>query len=595
MKWVEKAGLVKFDFLGLKTLTVIAKAQALIRERKPDFDIQRVPFDDKRTYEMLGRGDTVGVFQLESSGMRDVLRKMHADCIEDIIAIVALYRPGPMDNIPRFIACKRGEELPDSLHPLVEPILKETYGIMVYQEQVMQIAQVLSGYSLGEADLLRRAMGKKIKSEMDQQKQRFVSGAVAQGVAAHQADYIFELVAKFAGYGFNKSHAAAYGVVAFQTAYLKANHPTEFLAASMTLDLGNTDKLQMFRREAQKFGVKIRAPSINSSGVEFRVANGEIHYSLSALKNVGRGAIEHLQAIRDGGGPFATVGDFARRIDGHVLNKRALESLAKAGAFDCITPHRRQIYDCVETILSLAHRNSAQAQVGQNDLFGTGGSSGADDFPLPKSEPWLPMERLNAEFEAIGFYLSGHPLDDYVKPLERLGVELWTTFQEKVLTRGATAAKLAGTVTYKQERRSKNGNRFAFVGLSDPSGQFEAIVFSDTLAVTRDMLEPGTALIVRVEADVDSEEVRLRLQSAEILDQAAANSQTGIMIFVNDDRPVDSIAQRLKNGGRAPVRIIVQLKEGREVDIALGSKFTVTPQVKGAIKAIPGVVDVQDY
>ena len=343
MKWVEKAGLVKFDFLGLKTLTVIAKAQALIRERNPEFDIQRVPFDDKTTYEMLGKGDTVGVFQLESSGMRDVLRKMHADCIEDIIAIVALYRPGPMDNIPRFIACKRGEELPDSLHPLVEPILKETYGIMVYQEQVMQIAQVLSGYSLGEADLLRRAMGKKIKSEMDQQKQRFVSGAVAQGVPAHQADYIFELVAKFAGYGFNKSHAAAYGVVAYQTAYLKANHPTEFLAASMTLDLGNTDKLQMFRREAQKFGVKIRAPSINSSGVEFRVGEREIRYSLSALKNVGRGAIEHLESIREAGGPFVSIGDFARRIDGHVLNKRALESLAKAGAFDCITPHRRQI------------------------------------------------------------------------------------------------------------------------------------------------------------------------------------------------------------------------------------------------------------
>ncbi len=595
MKWVEKAGLVKFDFLGLKTLTVIAKAQALIRERNPEFDIQRVPFDDKTTYEMLGKGDTVGVFQLESSGMRDVLRKMHADCIEDIIAIVALYRPGPMDNIPRFIACKRGEELPDSLHPLVEPILKETYGIMVYQEQVMQIAQVLSGYSLGEADLLRRAMGKKIKSEMDQQKQRFVSGAVAQGVPAHQADYIFELVAKFAGYGFNKSHAAAYGVVAYQTAYLKANHPTEFLAASMTLDLGNTDKLQMFRREAQKFGVKIRAPSINSSGVEFRVGEREIRYSLSALKNVGRGAIEHLESIREAGGPFVSIGDFARRIDGHVLNKRALESLAKAGAFDCITPHRRQIYDCVETILSLAHRNSAQAEVGQNDLFGAGSSGDAEDFPLPKSEPWLPMERLNAEFEAVGFYLSGHPLDDYVKPLERLGVELWTTFQEKVLTRGATAAKLAGTVTYKQERRSKNGNRFAFAGFSDPSGQFETIVFSDTLAVTRDLLEPGTALIVRVEADVDSDEVRLRLQSAEILDKAAANSQTGITIFVNDDKPVDSIAQRLKNGGRAPVRIIVQLREGREVDIALGSKFTVTPQVKGAIKAIPGVVDVQDY
>ena len=274
MKWVEKAGLVKFDFLGLKTLTVIQKAELMIRRGKPDFDITRIPFDDPLTYQMLAAGDTVGVFQLESSGMRDVLRKMKADCIEDIIAIVALYRPGPMDNIPKFIACKKGEEKPDYLHPLLEPVLKETYGVTVYQEQVMQIAQILSGYSLGEADLLRRAMGKKIQSEMDAQKERFVQGAVAKGVEAERAATIFELVDKFAGYGFNKSHAAAYAVVAYQTAYLKANFPTEFLAASMTLDLGNTDKLQMFRREAQRMGVKIAAPSVNASGVEFDVDDG---------------------------------------------------------------------------------------------------------------------------------------------------------------------------------------------------------------------------------------------------------------------------------------------------------------------------------
>ncbi|MDP4822359.1 MAG: DNA polymerase III subunit alpha, partial [Aestuariivirgaceae bacterium] len=280
MKWVEKAGLVKFDFLGLKTLTVIQKAEKMIRRRKADFDITRIPFDDALTYQMLGAGDTVGVFQLESSGMRDVLRKMKADCIEDIIAIVALYRPGPMDNIPKFIACKKGEEKPDYLHPLLEPVLKETYGVTVYQEQVMQIAQILSGYSLGEADLLRRAMGKKVQAEMDAQKERFVQGAVAKGVDEQQAAGIFELVDKFAGYGFNKSHAAAYAVVAYQTAYLKANFATEFLAASMTLDLGNTDKLQMFRREAQRTGVKIAPPSVNASGVEFDVEDGVILYSL---------------------------------------------------------------------------------------------------------------------------------------------------------------------------------------------------------------------------------------------------------------------------------------------------------------------------
>ncbi|MDP9139019.1 MAG: DNA polymerase III subunit alpha, partial [Pseudomonadota bacterium] len=355
MKWVEKAGLVKFDFLGLKTLTVIRKAESLIRARVPDFDVKRAAYDDKATYEMLGRGDTIGVFQLESSGMRDVLRKMAADCIEDIIAIVALYRPGPMDNIPRFIACKKGDEQPDYLHPLLEPILRETYGIMIYQEQVMQIAQVLSGYTLAEADVLRFAMGKKIKADMDQQKQRFVEGAVARGVPAHRADYIFELVAKFAGYGFNKSHAAAYAVLAYQTAYLKANFATEFMAASMSLDIGNTDKLMLFRREGAKLGVSIRAPSINASGVEFDVKDGAIHYSLAALRNVGRGAIEHLAALRTAGGPFRSLGDFARRIDGHMLNKRALESLAKAGAFDSLNPNRRQICEGVETMLSVAN------------------------------------------------------------------------------------------------------------------------------------------------------------------------------------------------------------------------------------------------
>jgi DNA polymerase-3 subunit alpha len=596
MKWVQKAGLVKFDFLGLKTLTVIHKAQELIRSRLPDFDIQRVPFDDARTYEMLGHGDTVGVFQLESSGMRDVLRRMHADRIEDIIAIVALYRPGPMDNIPRFVACKRGEEQPDYLHPLIEPLLKETYGVIVYQEQVMQIAQVLSGYSLGEADVLRNAMGKKIKSEMDLQKQRFVSGAMANGLSEHQADYIFELVAKFAGYGFNKSHAACYGVVAYQTAYLKANHPTEFIAASMTLDLGNTDKLQLFRREAQRLGVRIDPPSINTSAVDFTVKDGVVQYSLAALKNVGRGAIEHLVSLRKQGGPFTSLDNFARRIDARVINKRALEHIAKAGAFDCITPHRHQIAAGIETILSVASRTMAETEAGQNDLFGSAAGSGvASELVLPVVEPWLPIERLNAEFEAVGFYFSGHPLDDYVKPLAKLGVETWASFHEKALTKGATAAKLAGSVTYRQERRSRTGNRFAFVGFSDPTGQFETIVFSDTLAGARDLLEPGRAVIARVEADVENDEVRLRLQSAEILDQAAATVQTGLSIFLRDGAALTSIAQRLKNGGRAPVKIIVQLKGGREVDVALGSGFTVTPQVKGAIKAIPGVLDVQDY
>lgn len=592
MKYVEKAGLVKLDLLGLKTLTVIDKAQRLIRAREPSFDIDRIPYDDAATYRMLGQGDTVGIFQLESSGMRDVLKKMRADCIEDIIAIVALYRPGPMDNIPRFIACKRGEEQPDYLHPLIEPILKESYGIMVYQEQVMQIAQVLSGYSLGEADLLRRAMGKKIKAEMDAQKERFVEGAVMRGVEAHRADYIFELVAKFAGYGFNKSHAAAYAVVAYQTAWLKANHPVEFLAASMSLDVGNTDKLHMFRSEAQRLGVRIVPPSVNASDVDFAVKGGAILYSLAALKNVGKGAIEHLVEVRNAGGPFTSLGDFARRINPQVLTKRALESLVKAGAFDVLHSDRARVFHGIEALIAMASRTSEEAQVGQHDLFG-GGLAEPEDVVLPQTDSWLPMERLGQEFDAVGFYLSGHPLDDYVKPLAKLGVDTFVSFREKAL-KGATAAKLAGTVTHRQERRSKSGNKFAFVGLSDPTGQFEAICFSDILAVSRDLLDPGAAVIARVEADVEGDDVKLRLQGVEPLDRAAAGIAAGLTIFVRSPQPIDSIGQRLINGGKAPVKLILQLDQGREVEFALGSKFTVTPQIKGAIKAIPGVVDVQD-
>jgi DNA polymerase III subunit alpha len=594
LKWVEPAGLVKFDFLGLKTLTVIDKAVKLVRARNIDLDMLRIPYDDASVFKMLGAGDTVGIFQLESSGMRDVLRKMHPDCIEDIIAIVALYRPGPMDNIPRFIACKKGEEEPDYLHPMIEPILKETYGIIVYQEQVMQIAQVLSGYTLGEADLLRRAMGKKIKKEMNQQKERFVSGAVANGVAPERADYIFELVAKFAGYGFNKSHAACYAIVAYQTAYLKANFPVEFIAASMTLDLGNADKLRLFRREALRLKVPIDPPAINASGVEFAVRDGVIKYSLAALKNVGRAAVEHVVAERERAGQFGSLGEFARRMDAKAVNKRALESLAKAGAFDEINPNRAQVTAAVEAIAAMASRTSADSEQGQSSLFGSKSGAADEDVPLPAVEPWSLMERLAAEFETVGFYLSGHPLDEYMPALARAGVETWASFHDKAVNKGASAARLAGTVIHRQERRSKSGNRFAFIGLSDPTGQYEAVCFSDTLAQARDLLEPGKSVLARVEADVDGEEVRLRLQSVDILDDAAAQVARGLLIVIENDRPVGTIAEKLGNGGRAPVRVVVQADGGRQVEIALGNRFTVGPQLKSAIKALPGVLDVQD-
>ena len=597
MKWVEQAGLVKFDFLGLKTLTVIQTAVELIRRKIPDFDIRDIGFADRKTYDMLARGETVGVFQLESQGMRDVLRRMEADCIEDIIAIVALYRPGPMENIPKYCNVKKGLEEPDYLHPKLEPILKETYGIIVYQEQVMQIAQVLSGYSLGEADLLRRAMGKKIKEEMDRQKARFVEGAVARGIERAQAETIFDLVAKFASYGFNKSHAACYAIVAWQTAWLKANHPVEFLAASMTYDMGNTDKLSQFAREAARLGIEIVTPDVNRTQVRFMVEDGRIIYTLSALKNVGQAAIEHLVAVREKGGPFRSLADFARRIDPHIINRRALEAMARAGAFDSLNPNRAQVLAAVDAMLELAQRAKEERETGQESLFALASAekeTATEELPLPDVSPWPGMRKLEEEYAAVGFYLSGHPLDDYMETLTRIGVMPYARFREKVLREGQFAARLAGCVTTKRERRAKSGNMFAFVGLSDPSGQYEVVCFAELLNAARELLEPGQAVVVSVEGVREGEEVRLRLSGVESLEEKAARIAAGLRIFVEDDRAIRQFPALLKNGGRAPVQVVVKTADGGEVDILLGERFSVSPQVKGALKALPGVIDVQE-
>src|SRR5215813_13244257 len=430
MKWVEPAGLVKFDFLGLKTLTVLETAARFVRKRDIDIDLLRIPLDDAKTYAMLARGETVGVFQVESQGMRRALVEMRPDRFEDLIALVALYRPGPMANIPTYCARKHGEEEPDYIHPKLEPVLRETYGVIVYQEQVMQAAQLLAGYSLGEADLLRRAMGKKIRSEMLAQRDRFVSGGIEHGVERSQAEMIFELLERFADYGFNKSHAAAYALVAFQTAYMKANYPVEFLAASMTLDMGNTDKLAEFRAEAERLGVTVQPPSINRSGVAFEVDGDIIHYSLAALKGVGTQAVEAIVAARDDR-PFTDLSDFATRVNPRAVNKRVLESLAAAGAFEALESNRARVFAAVDSILGEAQRALETKESGALEFsFGDSGTRGA--LRPPKVEPWLPAERLQKEFDAIGFFLSGHPLDDYMQALKRLRVQSWAEFARSV-------------------------------------------------------------------------------------------------------------------------------------------------------------------
>ncbi|ODN71138.1 DNA polymerase III subunit alpha [Methylobrevis pamukkalensis] len=590
MKWVESAGLVKFDFLGLKTLTVLQKAVDLIARRGVNVDLSALPLDDPPTYAMLQRGETVGVFQLESMGMRKAIADIKPDRFEDIIALVALYRPGPMANIPVYGARKHGHEVPDYIHPLLEPVLKETYGIIVYQEQVMQIAQILSGYSLGEADMLRRAMGKKIKSEMDDQRARFVEGALRAGLDKAQSDTIFDLLAKFADYGFNKSHAAAYALVAYQTAYLKANHPVEFMAASMTLDMGNTDKLNDFRREAIRLGIEVMPPSINRSDVEFEVKDGRILYALAAIKGVGRQAVEHLVEVR-GGRAFADLSDFATRIQPKALNKRMMESLVAAGAFDGIESNRARMFEGIEKVLGAAAHRADRAASGQDELFG--GAAEVEPVRLPVVAAWLPEEQLQREHAAIGFYLSAHPLDAYAALLGRLRVQTWAEFSVAV-KRGAAAGRLAGTIVGRQERKTKSGNKMGILAVSDPSGQYEAVIFSEGLNHYREMLEPGRSLILLVGAEDRPEGISVRIDSVEPLDEAAAKLQHKLRVFLRSVEPVDSIHRQLVPAGDGDVSLIVLADEGRrEVEVKLPGSYRVSPQLAGALKAIPGVVDVE--
>jgi DNA polymerase-3 subunit alpha len=589
MKWVEQAGLVKFDFLGLKTLTVLDIAVRLVRQRGIEVDLSRIPLDDRKSYEMLARGETVGVFQVESAGMRRALVDMRADRFEDIIALVALFRPGPMANIPTYNARKHGDEEPEYVHPRLEPYLKETFGVIVYQEQVMQIAQELAGYSLGEADLLRRAMGKKIKAEMDAQRGRFVQGAMAQGLERDHADTIFDLLARFADYGFNKSHAAAYALVAYQTAWMKANHPVEFMAASMTLDSGNTDKLAEFRREALRLGIPVEPPSVNRSGVEFDVRDGRIFYSLAAIKGVGAQAMAHLVEVR-GDRPFRDLADFGQRINPKFINKRTLESLVAAGALDELSPDRASVHAGIDRILGHAARLQDSAATGQTDMFGA--ALAAEPILLPAVEPWLPAEKLQREHDAVGFYLSAHPLDEYAGVLQKMRVQTWAEFTESV-RRGASAGRLAGTVTARQERRMRTGNRMAAVQLSDPSGSYEGVLFSEGLTQYRDLLEPGRSVVVLVSAEDRPEGINVRIESVEPIDKFMAGLKQ-IRVFLRDPAPLPSLEKHLVRKGEGAVSFILMLEEGRrEVELSLPGRYAISPQVASALRAVKGVVQVE--
>ncbi len=595
MKWVESAGLVKFDFLGLKTLTVIRRAMKHLEKRGAAFDLQTLALDDPGAYEIMASGQTVGVFQMEGQGMRDTLRQLRPTSLEECTALISLYRPGPMDSIPAYVEVKMGRRQLDFYHPLLEQVLTPTYGVIVYQEQVMQIARIMAGYSLGEADLLRRAMGKKKKEEMDQQRARFASGAAERGVDKGLADTLFGLMEKFSGYGFNKSHAAPYALIAYQTAWLKANTPVEFFAASMSLDMANTDKLAVFYQDAKRYGVTIRPPCVNRSSGDFDVEDGEVLYALGAIRNVGLQAMEHVVAVRREGGPFRDVFDFVERIDPRQVNKRTFETLARAGAFDAIHPDRAELMASAEGLVGHGQALANDRAEGKVSLFGED-LSGGHRPRLVRAETWSPVQRLDEELAAVGFYLSGHPLDDMVEALRRRRTDLLTDAIAKALG-GAEAMRMAGVVRRKQERPSRSGEKFAFVTLSDPTGEYEVLFPPEQLRRCRDLLEPGMAVSIKVRAKATDGEVRFFGDDVETVQKAVENVVTGLRIHVAPrSAEIEAIKKRLgvESARGGEVVLVAALGGGREVELKLPGRFTLDGAVRGAIKTAPGVTFVED-
>lgn len=600
MKWVEPAGLVKFDFLGLKTLTVIARTLDYIRGAGGDVpDMETADYDDAAVYELLATGAGIGVFQMESTGMRDTLKKMKPDKIEDLIALISLYRPGPMKNIDVYVDRKFGRAEVDFLHPDLEQVLKETHGVIIYQEQVMQIAQILSGYSLGEADLLRRAMGKKKKEEMDRQRSRFIDGAKERDVSEGKAAYIFELVNEFAGYGFNKSHAAAYAAIAYRTGYLKAHFPVEFLSALMSLDRNNFDKLAVFFQEARKMDVPVVAPDVNRSRADFSVEGGAVLYALGAIRNVSLTGMEHVVAEREANGPYKDLYDFAERVDPKQVNKRTLENLARAGAFDQLEPDRACAFAAAPILAAMATRAADERDSAQTSLFGgaTADEGGLARPPLPVADPWTGTQQLDEELAAIGFYLSGHPLDDLAAPLAARGVVFLADAPARVAD-GASVLRMAGMVRRRQERVSaKSGERFAWLTLSDPTGEFDALIPPELLRDSRDALEVGAAVIVKVRVDDKEEQLRFFADSVEVLD--AAPPADGLVIRMNKGA-LEGVRSRLQRAASASggsdggeVRLVMPLATGQEAVIRLPGRLPCSQPVQAALKAVQGVESVE--
>ncbi len=606
MKWVEKAGLVKFDFLGLKTLSVLQRAVDLLKQRDINIDLLKLPWDDQKVFDQMQRGDTVGVFQLEGEGMRRTLSLVKPSVFEDIIALVALYRPGPMDNIPAFANRKNGREEIEYPHPLLEPVLKETYGIAVYQEQVMQMAQVLADYSLGEADLLRRAMGKKIQKEMDEQIARFVAGCAGKGISEQRAKEIFALIDKFAGYGFNKSHAAAYALIAYQTAYIKANYPVEFFAASMAFDITNTDKLGLFADDMKRGGTKLLPPDINKSGADFAVeqmpdGTYAVRYALAALKGVGEKAMTQLIETREKDGPFKSFGDIASRLDPRLINKRQLESLANGGAFDSLGLDRAVAFAMVDQLLAHAAAAAESRASAQVSMFGEADGSTRIEILPPKMPSWSLDKKLAAERDAIGFYLSSHPLDSFLHLLTAnrvirsdAALAMTPPFE------GRASVTLAGLPEELFTRPGKDGRRFSMLVLTDQSGSFRLGCFDDDIAEAAKRAVAAKEPVI-VQADLiwrpGEDTPRMNARRLSSIVQVVENTPASISIWVKDIAPLDGIKAMLDQckGGRGKValRLMVNGSTNADAILKLPGGYKVDQALRSAIMSISGVSDAQ--
>ena len=579
MKYVEKAGLIKFDFLGLTTLSIIQDSIKLIKENHSNFDLRHIPMDDKKTFQQLSKGEAIGIFQLESNGMGSVLRQLQPDKFEEIIAVVALFRPGPMDHIPSFCNRKHGKEKIEYLHPLLEKVLKETYGIIVYQEQVMQIAQVLSNYTLGEADLLRRAMGKKIQKEMDAQKNRFIEGAKSNKISINEASKIFDLVNKFAGYGFNKSHAAGYALLAYQTAYLKTNFPYEFMTATFNYSIDRTDRIILLNKELSSLNIEFKKPDINHSQAKFSIEenNGlkSIRFGLSAIKGVGIKSMSNLVKERENNGKFIDIIDFMNRLKGDVINKRQLEKLVQAGSFDSIETNRAKLFYNVPKFVEIYGGSNFKDQ-NQAMLFEENKLS-FDDSNLfdQQIDDWSSGFLLKSELEVIGFYFSSHPVSLYPKNYFRHNnIIEWNQIK---LNEDIKSAKIVGSILDIKERSNKEGRKYAFLTVSTLESQIELTIFSDKLNDFRNLIKEGNLLLFHIDISRDIENMRLIIRKIEDFEQTFSNQKKIINIYLQQYFEIDLLEKLFKKSNRKNEKLYLYIdKDNKLISFDFSDKFEVT-------------------